>query len=609
MTPLENLATTVTQDLVLMWDDLNKPGDMVDLKFGDFFDIKFHALGHKVLQAEKFTEDVKLLGDKFIDSKNDQFYWDPKYHHNIPIDGWTMYASNCWDQIDSNKDLDLPTQQILVAKFKCDEILNNLYDEFLGKYDELLYKKIPSDEATVDYKETGLLMEDLKNEYLNHFELLASKYNQSIYEQKQIVLQDKIIDKYRELFNVYSKRMTSTLLAKFDLELKKPSSGPLVEKTQHLTKEISTELLMSLSLISMSGSINNNLILEEFMNNLNSCITKQQKVELDSIITKSLKRLGTQLNKTMVFEINDIKENTWDIISEKFETLVNEALKSYKDGEEYDFGLGIDKDLTTHSLDQFRFKAWCKFYQLIKKNLSKNSILTILKERFEEKFRYDENGLPRLYTNEFELEHNFNESKLFATKGYPLLTMVRKLNSTEILPQFDIFNKELQLKYGEDFDEEEEEEEDEDANKFAHIISEADKAEIMSKFKKETDAKYIETKRSLVQHITQIPYYIYLIIVVLGWNEFMAIIKSPLFFTFALLLGAVGYIMYQLNLIRPAMTVGQKMVEEAVSIGKEKLREFINDQEMHHNNLQKMSGKKEEIELEDMSREKTDKDE
>ena len=54
----------------------------------------------------------------------------PEYHHDVPIDGWTMYAERCWEQIETNKDLDLPTQQILVAQFKCDEIVESVFQEF-----------------------------------------------------------------------------------------------------------------------------------------------------------------------------------------------------------------------------------------------------------------------------------------------------------------------------------------------------------------------------------------------------------------------------------------------------------------------------------------------
>ncbi|KAM9896336.1 hypothetical protein OXX69_010692, partial [Metschnikowia pulcherrima] len=124
VTPKESLAATITQDLLKIWENLNKPSELANLAFADFFDLAFHTLSHKVLQHDKFLHDVKLLGNRLVDPADKEFLFKPYYHHDIPIEGWTMYAENCWEQIDSNKDLDLPTQQILVAKFKCDEIVN-----------------------------------------------------------------------------------------------------------------------------------------------------------------------------------------------------------------------------------------------------------------------------------------------------------------------------------------------------------------------------------------------------------------------------------------------------------------------------------------------------
>ena len=114
----------------------------------------------------------------------------------------------------------------------------------------------------------------------------------------------------------------------------------------------------------------------------------------------------------------------------------------------------------------------------------------------------------------------------------------------------------------------------------------------MSKFKKEVDAKFVETKRSIVQHVTQIPYYVYLIIITLGWNEFMAVIRNPFTFALAIVLGASIYILYTLNLLKPAIAVGQRLIDDIVVIAKEKLREvLIDDHEIQARNLDKMTGK------------------
>lgn len=64
------------------------------------------------------------IWSRFNDPKDPNYVFRPQYHKRIPADGYHMYASGIWDKILSNKDLDLPTQQELLAQYRCDEISN-----------------------------------------------------------------------------------------------------------------------------------------------------------------------------------------------------------------------------------------------------------------------------------------------------------------------------------------------------------------------------------------------------------------------------------------------------------------------------------------------------
>ena len=67
------------------------------------------------------------------------------------------------------------------------------------------------------------------------------------------------------------------------------------------------------------------------------------------------------------------------------------------------------------------------------------------------------------------------------------------------------------------------------------IFSETKVLDITNRFRRDADAYYVEAKRSTVSGIAQIPYWIYGVLVVLGWNEAMAILFNPLYFaTFAI---------------------------------------------------------------------------
>ena len=74
------------------------------------------------------------------------------------------------------------------------------------------------------------------------------------------------------------------------------------------------------------------------------------------------------------------------------------------------------------------------------------------------------------------------------------------------------------------------------------VFSETKAVELTNKFRKDADAYYVEAKRSTVASIAQIPYWMYGVLVVLGWNEAMAVLFNPLYFTFLLIALAASYV-------------------------------------------------------------------
>lgn len=67
------------------------------------------------------------------------------------------------------------------------------------------------------------------------------------------------------------------------------------------------------------------------------------------------------------------------------------------------------------------------------------------------------------------------------------------------------------------------------------IFSETKQLDLIAKFRREADAYYVEAKRSTVSSIAQIPMWMYGVLVVLGWNEAMAVLFNPLYFAMLLI--------------------------------------------------------------------------
>lgn len=135
-TPLANLSNTLRADLERIWHGLSKPEGLEDCKITDYFDFMFTTLAHKLLQPEKFESDVDQLRLRFTNPTDPNYVFQPQYSKRVPADGLHIYAGGIWDKIMTNKDLDLPTQQELLAQYRCDEIANAAFAIFAEKIKE-----------------------------------------------------------------------------------------------------------------------------------------------------------------------------------------------------------------------------------------------------------------------------------------------------------------------------------------------------------------------------------------------------------------------------------------------------------------------------------------
>ena len=180
-TPMANLTATLTQDMEKIWASLSKPAHLADTTLSTYFDLSFAALPHKILMPEKFEESVIELRKRFTDRGREDYVFQPAYHKRIPADGVAFYMEGIWQQVQSNKDLDLPTQQELLAQFRCDEIATGVIEAFVAS-SKAVRKPIESGSVM---EGLGGLMRDWLNVALTNFDRDASRYHAGVYQRKR----------------------------------------------------------------------------------------------------------------------------------------------------------------------------------------------------------------------------------------------------------------------------------------------------------------------------------------------------------------------------------------------------------------------------------------
>ncbi|CAK7564479.1 MAG: Dynamin-like GTPase that mediates homotypic ER fusion [Sporothrix epigloea] len=620
-TPLSNLRNTLVQDLTKIWSSISKPTGLENATIDDYFDFAFAALPHKILQPDKFVTEVETLGRRFVAghrSTADQEFvggvFLPEYHRRIPADGFSVYAEGVWDQIVNNKDLDLPTQQELLAQFRCDEISR----EALAAFDETI---LPLEEQQADGVRLGraAILVGLgatgaasRAACLEQFQSQAGRYHKGVYTRKRAELEGKVDTRLKALYQGQLAAAHKVGVASFtDAVTSAVKTGQKAGGNYEFADIVETEkanTLMSFKTeaqgLAIPGIAWTNFKPQYllFEKDLDEVSAKLRKEEMRRLATRVERWVRSRLGDAVGLEFNKLgsgraagvvpeepssgsgsgstsltEMDLWDRIWNVFTGIVDEAQERFTDRAK---SFDASEAEVRIGLWRLRRKSWVALREKIDEEVMEGNILLKLRENFEDKFRYDDAGVPRIWRPSDDIEGIYTRARESTLTLIPLLTRFR-LAATTAPPDLTewIGN---QPAGAETEDEDDltpiggvDEEEGKSLEEEMTVLSETKRQDLVVRFKKMADGVYVEAKRGALGGITQVPMYFYGILLLLGWNEIMAVLRNPVLFLMLAIFAGGTYVAYSLALLGPMLQMANAASNQAVEIGKQKLRDFL----------------------------------
>lgn len=563
-TPLQNLRNTLMQDLTRIWSGLSKPPGLENSSIDDYFDFAFTALPHKLYQAEQFNKEVAKMATRFKDGHRDprrdplmgEFeggVFLPEYHRRIPADGFSVYAEGIWDQIAHNKDLDLPTQQELLAQFRCDEIAR----EATIAFDEAIipFETKQADAARLGQPQIlsglGAVMRNARAKAIKDFETEASRYHKGVYQRKRTELEGKLDTRLKALFSGQLQAVHKTGVQEFsDAVSGAVKSGQKKGASYDFAEIVSTQKKIALEKFETQAKA---VLLEGLTwSSYKQEMTLYQK-ELDQISGQlrrdEMRRLATRVERWVRSKLNDsiglqfnalgsgrggsgapesgdrsTETKLWDRIWELFTETVAEAEQRFSDrARSFDASL----EEVEVGIWRLRRKSWGVLRAKIDEEMMEGNLLLKLRENFEDKFRYDEAGVPRIWRPSDDIEGIYTKARESTLTLIPLLSRFR-LSETGSPPPLDRWVGPVPSSVT-PADEEDmtpiggiDEEEGKSLEEETTILNDTKRQDLTVRFKKSADGVYVEAKRSAIGGMTQVPLYFYGLLLALGWNEIVA---------------------------------------------------------------------------------------
>jgi len=278
-----------------------------------------------------------------------------------------------------------------------------------------------------------------------------------------------------------------------------------------------------------------------------------------NLIERNFKK---QISEPVEINLNQATPDMWDKVLSAFKQTLEKAESIYLAKAK---SFNCTDDENTRSLAALRKRAWLALRTKIDEQTADAVILSKLRSHFEERFRYDDSGVPRVWRPEDDIDGAFRWAK---DKTLDLIPHYAKIAPNDLSLEFTLPSESSDpLTSTDEFD----------FSSTLIIFTETKSIDLASRFRKDADAYYVEAKRSTVMSIAQIPYWMYGVLVVLGWNEAMVVLFNPLYFTFTLMSLVTAYIIVQLGLTGPLLQVSKTVLTEVQRQATDRLRDHFSE--------------------------------
>ncbi|KAJ2660742.1 Dynamin-like GTPase that mediates homotypic ER fusion [Coemansia sp. RSA 1199] len=565
-TPLANLSKTLRIDMDRIWAGLNKPEGLEDAKLGDYFDLKFSSLPHKVLQPENFEQAALALRSQFVDKKSREYVFQPEYKRRVPADGFPHYAEAIWEKVVSNKDLDLPTQQELLAQYRCDEIAAAALIPFRAAIDALR-PRVREGEIVHGL---GEVARTARSQALGAFDDQAARYHSEVYAKKRLAFVQTLDGELHALALNQVKNALSQAADKFSSE-----SHKALEKAAESSDDSSFSVVVGAvrkRVAAWFGELVDSLTIEgaewtlapevkQLETTLDAITAKLRVAEMERALKQLRRRAQDTLSEVVADRLNNPDDSMWSGVMAGFDAANKEAeqqLRRRMDMAEV-YG-GEQREKLQRAL---RSGVWEDMVRGLKEEVADQMVLLKLRSALEDRFRYDEAGLPRVWRPSDDIDAQFAQARSAAQALLPLFSRIDTSSSTT-LPQ--PVSAGVGTFFSSGFD----------VERSLVLISASRQRELGKRFGREADALYLEAKRAMVTTQNHVPVWVMVLLVLLGWNEAMAILFNPLYLVLTALIAGSAFVLHNLRLWGPAVRAVGGLVNVANDHVHELLVEAVN---------------------------------
>jgi hypothetical protein len=329
---LSKLKESIMNDMKQIWEEIPKPEAFKDKSCSEFFRFEFLTLPHKFYKEKEFNEGINLIKQRLKREKDDnRTGYNPdsifnlvNYDKNVPIDGFYKYSLDIWTSILNNKDLNIPGQKEMLARFKCDEIKLMALNAVDEKINDL--ELASSSNVLNDFNER---VNSILKEALDNYDPLAKNYLTHIYQDVRNTLQTELANKLYSSFSNQLKRLIPKYQKEFrnEFEQQLRQNENFMEVSEKLKKKYVEKLGDELGKLKVFKDWDTGKDSEVIFNEI---IENQRNICLEEKKEKLIEQFIELIEETIVNKFELVTNNFWVEFQQEIFLLISQNLLAQK---------------------------------------------------------------------------------------------------------------------------------------------------------------------------------------------------------------------------------------------------------------------------------------
>lgn len=431
-TPIETLEPILRDDVQKIWDVVPRPEKYSETPLSEFFDLEVTWLPNYEEKEEQFVEQVGLLRERFENSIDEGKLAGDR-RGVVPGSGFPLSVQEIWNVIKENKDLDLPAHKVMVATVRCEEIASGCLADLASSE---AWRSLRDKAREGPVPEFGRAAGDLVQSTLGSYDAEACYFDDDVRRNKRAYLLSEMDEMMVPAYLKNLGHHRAAALARFKQELEEATGGEhgSAARFSDSVRSSTASALRSFDAAAAEATVaemswDGTEAREQLLRDINVHVAAIRSRKLAQIAADAEKYLVSALADPASALLDSATRDTWRDLRKLLDRELNDASKSLRAAVE-GYELAGDEAAAMEAA----LAAAGEASIVSRAREEAHQVLYRMKERFNMFFGRDEKALPRRWMGNEDIPAITHEARAQALQVLAVLAAVRLRREPEGKP-------------------------------------------------------------------------------------------------------------------------------------------------------------------------------